>query len=214
MHRRHRLGEADVLRDRVVAQFIYKIGAPIPLQARRINWIEHALQGGLGDGPDKVERRLLETANRFEDFLGLGLRFRAAPNNSTHLLQVEIFGEGRPGRNCQKREPAVEVVRRINDELAIPFHYFGGIAQLVEHWTGINHIDLLELERERGYDAEISTTTAKRPEQIRILIRARPNEISVCQHHVSRKEIVDGQSEFSSEMADSAAERESTDARC
>src|SRR6266404_4223548 len=74
MHGGHRLTEADVLRDRVVTELVYKIGAPIPLQSRRINWIEHALQCRLGHWTDEIERRLLESANRFKHFLRFRLR--------------------------------------------------------------------------------------------------------------------------------------------
>src|SRR5438067_9432492 len=77
MHSRHRLTEADVLRDRLVTELVYKIGAPIPLQSRRINWIEHALQYRLGHWTDEIEGRLLESANRFKHFLRFRLRLGA-----------------------------------------------------------------------------------------------------------------------------------------
>src|SRR6516162_2562507 len=63
MHGWKGLAEADVLRNRVVAQLIDEIGAPVPLESRRIQRVEHALQRRLWNRAYKIESRFLESAN-------------------------------------------------------------------------------------------------------------------------------------------------------
>ena len=43
MHRREGFAKPNVLRNRFIAQLVNKIGAPVPLQPRRIKRIEHTL---------------------------------------------------------------------------------------------------------------------------------------------------------------------------
>ena len=60
--------EANVLRDCVVAYLIHEIGAPVPLQAGRINRVEHALQRRLWQRSHEIQRRLLEGPDWLECF--------------------------------------------------------------------------------------------------------------------------------------------------
>src|SRR5881398_2743763 len=60
MHRRKRFTKRNVLGDGFIAQLIEEIGAPIPLQARRIEGIEHTLQCGWGIGPTKSSAGFLK----------------------------------------------------------------------------------------------------------------------------------------------------------
>ena len=71
---------------------------------------------------------------------------------------------------------------------------------------------LVELKLEAGHDAEIAAAAAQRPEQIRILARARSHQPPVGEHHVGRDEMVDRQAEAAAQIADAAAERQSGDA--
>lgn len=65
----------------------------------------------------------------------------------------------------------------------------------------------MQLERERSDHPEISATTAKRPEQVRIFINARLNKIAVRQYDIGRKEIIDAQTAFAGQMSDSTTQR-------
>src|SRR5947208_3111327 len=71
----------------------------------------------------------------------------------------------------------------------------------------------MQLKCKRGYDPEISAAAPKRPEQIGILIGIRFYKFAVRQHHVGREEIIDAQSTFAGEMADSSAKGQSANAR-
>ena len=58
----------------------------------------------------------------------------------------------------------------------------------------------------RGYDPEIAAATAKRPEQIGILIGVRLYKFPVGQYHIGREEIINAQAAFAREMSYSSAE--------
>src|SRR6266568_2735132 len=99
MHRWKRLTKANVRRDRFVAQVIHKIGTPIPLQTRRIQSVEHALQSGLRQRTYKIEGGLLKSTDGPKCFFGFRLRPSIGPNDTAHFLHVKMFGERRGGWN-------------------------------------------------------------------------------------------------------------------
>src|SRR5262245_63446936 len=70
----------------------------------------------------------------------------------------------------------------------------------------------MELELERGHDAEIAAAAPQRPEQVRVLSSAHVQELAVGRDDVSREQIVDGQSELARGPAEAAAQREAGDA--
>src|SRR4029077_9227157 len=107
MHRWQGLTESNVLRDRVIAQLIHKIGAPVPLQARRIKGVEHALQSWLGQRTYKIERGFLESPNRLECLLCFLLRPGVCPDNAAHFFHVQMFRKRRRGRDGEKGEKAI-----------------------------------------------------------------------------------------------------------
>ena len=107
MHRGKRLTKTGVLRDRVVAQLIDKIGTPIPLQPRRVQRVEHALQRRLRQRTYKIESRLLESADGLECFFGFRVRPDIRPNHAAHFFHVQVFGERRCRRHGEKREKAI-----------------------------------------------------------------------------------------------------------
>src|SRR4029077_14400466 len=107
MHRWKRLRKGNVLSDRLIAQLIYKISAPVPLKAGRVQRIEHALQSWLRQATYKIERRLLESANRLERLLAFILRPRVCPDNAAHFFHVQMFRERRRRRDREKGEKAI-----------------------------------------------------------------------------------------------------------
>src|SRR6516225_7144919 len=67
-------------------------------------------------------------------------------------------------------------------------------------------------ELERGDDAEIAPASAQRPEEIRVLLLARPHQLSVSGDDVGRDEVVDREPELPGGPAEAAAERKAGDA--
>ena len=104
-----------------------------------------------------------------------------------------MFGERRSWRHSEKGEEAIQIIGRRRDQIAIPFHHVGCLAQLVEHRTGIERVDRMQLERERSDDAKIAAAAAKRPEQIRIFVGVGFYKFAVRQDDISREQIIDAQ---------------------
>ena len=73
-------------------------------------------------------------------------------------------------------------------------------------------LDRVQLEAERGDDAEVAAAAAQRPEEIGVLLLVRRDEAAVGEHDVGLEQIVDGQAELAGEMADAAAEGDAADA--
>ena len=66
----------------------------------------------------------------------------------------------------------------------------------------------MQLEIERGRDAEIAAAAAQAPEQILVLLRAGGDEFAVGGHQVDGAHVVAGEAEAAAEAAEAAAERE------
>jgi hypothetical protein len=64
----------------------------------------------------------------------------------------------------------------------------------------------MQLERKRGYDAEVSAAAPNRPEQIGILIDICLYECAIRQYYVGGEQIIDGESAFASQVPDPAAQ--------
>ena len=71
----------------------------------------------------------------------------------------------------------------------------------------------MQLELEARRDAEVRAGATEAPEQLRLLVRARPDEAPVGGHELDRAKAVDRQPEPPLEPADAAAERQPGDAR-
>src|SRR5262249_23287277 len=149
---------------------------------------------------------------RLERFFCFLLRSSVCPDHPAHFFHVQMFGERRRRRHSEKSKETVQGVRRRGDEVAITLHYLRRFAQVIEDWPGIERVDRMQPKCKRGYDTEIAATTAKRPEQIGIFTGIGLYKFTVCQYHVGREQIIDGQSAFAREMADAAAERQSANA--
>src|SRR6266487_2063390 len=207
MHRRKRFTKRNVLGDGFIAQRIEEIGAPIPLEARRIEGIEHTLQCGMGNRSYKIERRLLEGTDGLESLFCLLLRSRVRPDYAAHFFHVQIFRKRRCRWHSKKCKEAIKIIWSPWNKLAIPFHDVGCFAQFIEHRATIEYVDRMQLERKRSYDAEIPTTASERPEQIGVFISVGLHKFAICQYDIGGEQIVDGQSAFAGQMSNSSAQR-------
>src|SRR5205823_572637 len=108
-------------------------------------------------------------ANWLEDFVGLCQRPAVAPHDGTHLLQVKLFWEGWCGWHGEKREPAIDLLGSVQDEVAPELHDVCCLFDRPEHRTAIDRADRVQLVQERRDDAEVTATTAYCPEQVCML---------------------------------------------
>jgi len=64
----------------------------------------------------------------------------------------------------------------------------------------------MQLERKRGYDAEVSATATNSPEQIGILIGICLYKCAIRQYDVGGKQIIDGESAFAGQVPDPSSQ--------
>src|ERR1700730_17298099 len=98
-----------------VAQLIHKVGPPIPLQTRRVQRVEHALQSWLRQRANKIERVFFERTDGFERFFRFLLRTDVCPDHPAHFFQVQMFGKRSDGRHCEKGKKTIQIIRRGRD---------------------------------------------------------------------------------------------------
>src|SRR6266545_6056622 len=72
--------------------------------------------------------------------------------------------------------------------------------------TAVDVLDRLQLELERRHHAEVAASATKGPEQIRVHVLGRHQELTVRRHDVGRDQVVAGETEPPREVADPAAE--------
>ena len=82
-----------------------------------------------------------------------------------------------------------------------------------DHDPAVDHrADGLELELQRGDDAEVAAATAQPPEELGVAVGAGAHEAAVGGHDVGAHEVVAGQALLAHEPADAAAQGEARDA--
>jgi hypothetical protein len=98
--------------------------------------------------------------------------------------------------------------------LAGEFKYLPGLVEGKAERAG-DHFALhgVEPELESRHDAEVTATTAHGPEEIRVFIRAGVPQCAIGGDDVDRKQVIDGKPEAAREPPESAAQRETPDAR-
>ena len=119
-------------------------------------------------------------------------------------------GHGRHGREA---EPAVDVLGRLQDEVAPEAEHVGALVQRPEDRAAVDGAHGAGLEQERGHHPEVAAAASHRPEEIRVLLRAGRDQTAVREHDVHAHEVVDGESVLAAQIADSAAQGEAAHAR-
>jgi len=130
-----------------------------------------------------------------------------------NVLAVPFRREENQRRGLAHDGPDRELVRCLLGDAA---ELRQELARLIErmHDEAGQHLraERMQLELERGHDAEIAATAPQRPEQVRVLSSARVQELAVGRDDVGRDQVVDGQSELAGGPAEAAAQREAGDA--
>src|SRR5438045_9371462 len=111
----------------------------------------------------KIERWFLESAYRLENFFCFLLRSDVRPDHAAHFFHVQMFGKRRSRRHSEKCKEAIQIIGSRRNKLAIRFHDILFFAQLIEHWSTIEHVDRRQFELEIRYDSAVTTAAAKRP---------------------------------------------------
>src|SRR5438034_3393053 len=162
----------DMKIDRLLTQVFEEVGLPIPLQARRVERVEETLEHRPRDRPGEIHRRRDAGANWLEQRVGLLQRAAVAPHDRTHLLEVKLLRERWRRWHRDKREPAVDLFGSVQDEVTPELHDVCRLLERPEHRPAIDRADGVQLEQERGDNAEVAATTAYCPEQVGVIVGA------------------------------------------
>ncbi len=189
-----------------------EVGLPIPLQARLVERVEETLQHRPQNRPGEIHHRRDVRTYGVEQLVGLLQRAAGAPHDGTHLLEVKLLWERGCGWHRDKREPAVGLLRCVQDEVAPELEQVSRLFDRPEHRSAIDRADRVQLEQERGDDAEVAATTAYCPEQVGMLLGAGRDEAAIGEHHVNTEQVVDRQAQCTREIADTSTQRQPTDA--
>ena len=92
------------------------------------------------------------------------------------------------------------------DQLLKPAQGVLGLLERPERGAADDRAHRMGAEQERRDDAEVAPATAKRPEEIGVLVGARGDHAPVREHHIGGNQIVDRQPAASREIAAAAAE--------
>ena len=97
---------------------------------------------------------------------------------------MKVLWKRRGGGHGHKSKEAIQIIGSAVDQLAVPSHYIGCFAQLVQHWTAINRINEVQSECKRSDHAKVSAAATNGPEQIRVFIDIRFHEVPIRQHDI------------------------------
>src|SRR6185437_2450977 len=187
------------------SEFTKEIRAPIPLETRREQAIEHALNGWVGHGSHVFEDWFFGF-NGFEDLFGLQQIAGIAPDDAAKMFMMKTLRKRRSG-DRENRNEAVEIVGRLVDEIVVPLHYFLRLFNRPECYAAKDLANGMRLEKKGGNDPKIAAAAANSPEKIRIAAGIGDGNRPVSQDHLHLQQIIDGQPIFPREIADPTAER-------
>jgi hypothetical protein len=121
---------------------------------------------------------------------------------------MQLLRERRGGRNACEQEEAAELLRRGQDELAVPAQDVAGGLEVPEHRPGDHVADGVQPRGERGDDSKVAAAAADRPEQVGLGALVGVDDASVCQHDLRAEDVVDREPGPACQVADAAAEHQ------
>ena len=142
---------------------------------------------------------------------GLLLRTDVAPDDTAHLAEMDLLGEGRPRRDGVEGEEAVQLAWRSWEKLAVDREHLGAELDRPERRPADDRAHLVQPEDERRDDTEVAAAAPDRPVEIRVLLGARAHLLAACQHELRLEQVVDREPALAGQVADAAAEGEAAD---
>ena len=106
----------------------------------------------------------------------------------------------------------VSVVGSVGDEVPIETQDVDRVLGRPEHRPGHDGgADGVQRESERADDAEVPPTAPQRPEQVRVVMGRRPDDVALGGDHLGVHQVVDGEPVLAHEPADAAPEAQAAD---
>src|SRR5512135_2887730 len=69
----------------------------------------------------------------------------------------------------------------------------------------------VQLKGKCSDNAEVTASSTHSPEEVRVLVRVRCEQVTISRHYLDRKQVIDGQTVSGREPADAATEREASE---
>jgi hypothetical protein len=184
--------------------------SPATSQAR----VEHRLVGDVERGSAEVEQRRAEHLERAQHLVPILDRSRIAAHDGDDGLTVQLHGHEVDRRRPTLHQDRRQLVGRLGDPLPIEAQQSRRLlGQPVDRPCKDQRADAMKTKLELGDDSEVAPAAAQTPEELRVLCLARLDQLAVGGDQVDRAELVDRQPVLPMQPTDTAAERQSGDAR-
>ena len=154
-----------------------------------------------------VSRAGPRSAQRPQQRAALGL---AAEKRRHHDGERAPAGERRhvgDRREVHQRRPRHELVGQRGQQRAPGVQHLGRALEREEHRSGVELVDRVDGELDRGHDAEVAAAAAQRPEQVGVVLGVRAHEAAVGGDELERGHGVGLQPVLAGQPAHAAAER-------
>ena len=170
----------------------------IPVRER---WAKQRLHRGKGHGLDTINNGATELAQRLQDAFPIGNIAAIARDHSNQWRTIRTVKQSGVGREFvgSRRHVITEVADDIN-----------GHRPRIEEKAAQDGRNRMSLEFERSDNAEISTSAAKRPEEIVVFRSAGSEHFAVGCDHLRRQQIVDRHPVFTNQPANTTSESQAT----
>src|SRR5271165_2884815 len=170
--------------DRLIRNLGHKISSPIPLQYRRIDGVEHALQRSKRHRSRQFELRCPKLPYRSKSVFNLVQGTTVRPDDSAHCLAMQLLRKRRSRRHLQKGEKPVQLFGLRRRDFSIPLKELTRMLHLPKHRT-CKHLIHRTSAKEKGSDnTKVSATSTDRPKQIRIFFGVYSHETAIGPHDI------------------------------
>ncbi len=125
---------------------------------------------------------------------------------------MPLLGDERRRRRAEEDQERRQLPRRLRRELAVGLEHLLGLLERPRDEAALHHRpDLVQPEREAGDDAQVRAGAAHRPEEVGVLVAARPADPPVGRHDLDLEQVVDRPAEPARQIAEAAAQGEAGD---
>ena len=216
VHGRAHLGHlgpvGEVLLDRGIGQLGDEAALPVAPDALGEDRVEGGVERGVRHRPDHLGHDRGEVAEGLHRALALVQRPRPVHHGQRQRVAVPVRRDELQRRGDLERRVAAVGLGGVLDELPEEPEQVTGGVELVEEEPHVHVLDGVQLELEGGDDAEVAATPAQRPEQVRVLVLAGGPDLPVGGDHLGGDQVVHREPVAAGQVADAAAEGQSTHA--
>ena len=154
-----------------------------------------------------VSRTGPRSRTRPQEVAAVGLGAEVGRHHDRERAAAGERGHVRDRREVDDRRPRHQLVGQRRQQRAPRPQHLGRALDREEHGAGVQLVDGIDLELDRGHDAEVAAAAAQRPEQVGVVLGVGAHEAAVGGDDLERGDGVGLQAELARQPADAAAER-------